>query len=209
VVATLQSLQPDAVFVSGDLFDGTKANLDALVAPWRKFSAPEGVYYVTGNHEEFTDRTKYLEAVKSAGMRVLHNEKLDVRGLQIIGVHDGETDDPELFRTWLRQLEVDRNRPSILLAHQPSNLAIAEAEGISLQLSGHTHGGQIWPWTRLAARVHGRFVHGLNRLGNLLVYTSMGAGTWGVPMRVGTRSEIILIRLESSDSEKSTRSLPG
>ncbi len=95
---------------------------------------------------------------------------------------------------------VDRNRASILLAHQPANLPVAEAEGISLQVSGHTHGGQMWPWTLLAARVHGRFNHGLNRLGKLLVLTSYGVGTWGAPMRIGTHSEIVLIRLEASNA---------
>ncbi|HSY42620.1 MAG TPA: metallophosphoesterase [Candidatus Acidoferrum sp.] len=199
IVAKLQRLQPDAVFISGDLFDGTKAKLEAFVAPWKEFSAPEGIYYVTGNHEEFTDRTKFIKAVTSAGIRVLHNEKVEVRGLQIAGVFDGEAQDPQLFRALLQQMELDRNRASLLLAHQPSNLAIPEEEGISLQLSGHTHGGQVWPWTRMASRVHGRFNRGLNRFGKLLVFTSMGAGTWGVPMRVGTRSEIVLLRLESTD----------
>ena len=198
MVASLRSLQPDAVFISGDLFDGTKADLAALVAPWKELSVREGIYFVTGNHEEFTDRAKFINAVKSAGIRVLHNEKVEVRGLQIIGVHDGELHDPQLFRALLQRSRVDRNRASVLLAHQPLNLDIAEEEGISLQLSGHTHGGQIWPWTRLAARVHGRFTRGLNRLGKLLVFTSMGAGTWGVPMRVGTKSEVVLIRFEST-----------
>jgi hypothetical protein len=195
VVAKLKSLQPDAVFISGDLFDGTEANPDALVAPWRNLSAPAGIYYVTGNHEEFTDRAKLIGAVQRTGIRVLNNEKVDVQGLQIVGVHDRETADPRQFRALLRQAALDGGRASILLAHQPSSLAIAEEAGISLQLSGHTHGGQIWPWTWLAARVHGRFNGGLNRFGKLQVYTSSGAGTWGVPMRVGTKSEIVLIRL--------------
>jgi predicted MPP superfamily phosphohydrolase len=115
--------------------------------------------------------------------------------LQIVGVHDREAGDPRQFRALLQQAELDRSRASILLAHQPSNLAIAEEMGISLQLSGHTHGGQIWPWTWLARRVHGRFIYGMNRFGKLLVYTSSGAGTWGVPMRIGTNSEIVLIHL--------------
>jgi predicted MPP superfamily phosphohydrolase len=195
VVAKLQHLQPDAVFISGDLFDGTEANADALIAPWKKLSAPAGIYYVTGNHEEFTDRAKFIGAVQRTGIRVLNNEKVDVHGLQIVGVHDGEAGDPRQFRALLRQAELDGSRASILLAHQPSGLAIAEEAGISLQLSGHTHGGQIWPWTWMAARVHGRFNRGLNRFGKLLVYTSSGAGTWGVPMRVGTNPEIVLIHL--------------
>lgn len=196
VVEKLQDLQPAAVFISGDLFDGTEANPDALVEPWKKLSAPAGIYYVTGNHEEFTHRVKLIEAVQRAGVRVLNNEKMDVEGLQIVGAHDGETGDPREFRALLRQAELDGRQASILLAHQPSSLAIAEEEGISLQLSGHTHGGQIWPWTWVAARVHGRFNYGLNRFGELLVYTSSGAGTWGAPMRVGTKSEIVLIRLD-------------
>ena len=187
-----------AVFISGDLFDGPEANPDVLVKPWTMLSAPAGVFYVTGNHEEFGDRTTLIDAVQRTGIRVLNNEKVDVDGLQIVGVHDGEAGDPRQFRAWLRRAELDGSRASILLAHQPSNLPIAEEEGISLQLSGHTHGGQIWPWTWMAARVHGRFNHGLNRFGKLLVYTSYGAGTWGVPMRVGTKSEITLIRFGPS-----------
>jgi predicted MPP superfamily phosphohydrolase len=195
VVAKLQELQADAVFISGDLFDGAKADLDALLEPWKGLSAPAGVYFVTGNHEEFTDRAKYLELVERAGIRVLNNEKVEIKGLQIIGVHDAELHAPRLFRAVLHGAKPDRNRPSILLAHQPINLAIVEEEGVSLQLSGHSHGGQLWPWTLVAARVHGPFNRGLNPFGKLLVLTSNGAGTWGAPMRVGTKSEIVLIRM--------------
>jgi predicted MPP superfamily phosphohydrolase len=195
VVAKLQQLQSDAVLISGDLFDGSQADLDALLEPWKGLSAPAGVYFVTGNHEEFTDRARYLDAVERAGIRVLNNEKVEINGLQIVGVHDAELHAPPLFHALLRGARLDRNRPSILLAHQPLNLSIPEEEGVSLQLSGHTHGGQLWPWTWVAARVHGRFNRGLNRFGKLLVLTSNGAGTWGAPMRVGTISEIVLIRL--------------
>ena len=195
VVAKLQGLKPDAVFISGDLFDGPEKNPDRLVEPLRKLSAPAGVFYVTGNHEEFGDPAELIEAVQRTGIRVLNNEKADLHGLQIVGVHDDEAGDPRQFRALLRQAELDRSRASILLAHQPSNLAIAEEMGISLQLSGHTHGGQLWPWTWVATRVHGRFIYGLNHFGKLLVYTSSGAGTWGIPMRVGTNSEIVLIHL--------------
>lgn len=199
VVNRLKQLQPDAIFISGDLYDGSKGNLDVLVEPWRRISAPAGIYFVTGNHEEFMSRVKCLNAIQRAGIRVLNNEKVDVNGMQIVGVHDTETQDPLIFRALLQRAELDRSRPSILLAHQPSNLSIPEAEGVSLQVSGHTHGGQLWPWTWVAARVHGRFNHGLSRLGKMLVYTSNGAGTWGAPMRVGTKSEIVSIRLESNE----------
>jgi predicted MPP superfamily phosphohydrolase len=195
VVAMLQGLKPDAVFISGDLFDGPEAHPDRLIEPLSKLSTPAGIFYVTGNHEEFGDRAQLIGAVQRTGIRVLNNEKVDLHGLQIVGMHDREARDPQQFRTLLQQADLDGSRPSILLAHQPSSLAIAEEMGISLQLSGHTHGGQVWPWTRLAKRVHGRFNYGLNRLGQLQVLTSSGAGTWGVPMRVGTNSEIVLIHL--------------
>ncbi len=196
VVKTIRRLRPHAVFISGDMFDGPKADYDGLTAPWREFSAPGGIYFVTGNHEEFTDRAKYLAAVRRAGLRVLDNEKVTVDGLQIVGVHDGEAADGRQLGKILGQADLDRGRASILLTHRPANLEIAEAAGVSLQLSGHTHRGQCWPWSWVIYRVHGPFAYGLNRLGNLRVLTTSGAGTWGPPLRAGTRSEIVLLRLE-------------
>jgi predicted MPP superfamily phosphohydrolase len=198
VVKKVMSLKPYAVFVSGDMFDGPKADYDRLVGPGRELSAPAGVYFVTGNHEEFTDRAKYIDAIERAGLRVLNNEKVTVEGLQIVGVHDREAGEPEQFRKILQDAAVDRHHASILLAHQPASLSIPEEAGISLQVSGHTHKGQFWPWSWVIFKVHGPFAYGLNRARNLLILTTSGAGTWGPPMRVGTKSEIVLIRLEAA-----------
>jgi predicted MPP superfamily phosphohydrolase len=194
IISRLRALQPDAVLISGDMFDGTTVKLDQLVAPWRNYSAPRGIFYVTGNHDEFAERTIYLDAVERTGVRALNNEKVVVDGLQIVGVHDSEAGDASELRGILRGVSLDPDRPSILLAHRPVNLAVAEEEGISLQLSGHTHQGQIWPWTLLVSRLFGPFAYGLHRLNKLQVYTSSGAGAWGPPLRVGTKSEIVLIR---------------
>jgi predicted MPP superfamily phosphohydrolase len=199
IIARLRSLRPDIVFISGDLFDGPTLGLDRLVAPWRDFITPRGIYYVTGNHDEFSERSIYLKAVTGTGIRVLNNEKIDLEGLQIVGVHDSEAEDPVALREILHRLHLDRRHPSILLAHRPVNLSVAEEEGISFQLSGHTHRGQIWPWNLLVSRIYGRFAYGLNRLGKLSVYTSSGVGTWGPPLRVGTNSEIVLIRFEKEN----------
>jgi hypothetical protein len=116
--------------------------------------------------------------------------------LQIVGAHFRESTNDERLRTVLRGAALDRDRASILLTHAPDRLKIAEEEGISLQLSGHTHGGQFFPFTWITSRLYGKFVYGLQRLGNLLVYTSYGAGTWGPPLRVGTTPEIVLIQFE-------------
>jgi predicted MPP superfamily phosphohydrolase len=147
IISRLRSLQPDAVLISGDMFDGTTVELNHLVAPWRGYSAPRGIFYVTGNHDEFAERTIYLDAVQRTGVRVLNNEKIVLSGLQIVGVHDSEAGDAAELRSILRRVRLDPQYPSILLAHRPANLAVAEEEGISLQLSGHTHKGQLWPWT--------------------------------------------------------------
>lgn len=100
------------------------------------------------------------------------------------------------FREVLASADLDRSRPIVLLKHSPDRLHMAEQAGISLVVCGHTHGGQFFPFTRITARIYGEFIAGLNRLGNLLVLTSVGAGTWGPPMRLGPNSEIVLIQFE-------------
>jgi len=193
IVSKLRGLRPDVVFITGDLYDGTRVNAGALAAPWKDVSPPFGTYFVTGNHEEFSDPTKYLDAVNDSGVRVLNSEKVVIDGLQVVGVHFGDSTNAEQFRAVLKDAELDRNQASILLSHAPHALSIAEEAGVSLQLSGHTHGGQIFPFTWFTKRIFGPYTYGLARFGEMVVYTSSGAGTWGPPMRVGTRPEIVLI----------------
>ena len=126
----------------------------------------------------------------------MNNEKALVDGLQIVGVHDGALANADRLRAILKSLDLERGQASILLAHTPSRLPIAEQAGISLQLSGHTHRGQMFPFTWLTSRVFGQYTYGLNRFRDLMVYTSSGAGTWGPPMRVGTQPELVLIRFD-------------
>ena len=198
IVAKLAQLRPDAVFIAGDLYDGTACDPSRLAQPWSQLRSPLGAYFITGNHEEFRDRRQYLDAVEAAGVRVLRNEKVIVDDLQLIGVLDRESANvnKDGYRDILRRAAIDRERASILLLHNPHLLAIAEDAGISLQLSGHTHGGQFMPWTWLTSRIYGPYVHGLQRFGKMMVFTTWGAGTWGPPLRVGTNPEIVLITFE-------------
>lgn len=196
IVSLLRRHRPDVVFIAGDLYDGTAVNENRVAAPLSVIEAPLGTYFVAGNHEEFRDHTKYLEAVGRAGVRVLNNENVDVEGLQIVGVHYRDATHAEHFRGVLRRAGVDRERASVLLTHAPDRLPVAEEEGISLQLSGHTHRGQYFPFTWITKRIYGPYVYGLQRLGRMLVYTSCGVGTWGPPMRVGSSPEIVLITFE-------------
>src|SRR2546427_8834874 len=198
IVAKVNQLGPDVVFIARAIYDGTAADVGALAEPLSALSAPLGTFFVTGNHEEFISRAKYLEAISKAGIRVLNNEKVELDGLQIVGVHYRETVDPGPFRAILQGASIAAERPSILLVHAPHRLTIAEEAGISLQLCGHTHGGQFPPASWIASRVFGPYVHGLHRFGRLLVCTSWGVGTWGPPLRVGTNPEIVLLTFEAS-----------
>ena len=196
IVRKLSQLHPDVLFVAGDLFDGTGVDLPPLAKPWAGFSAPLGSYFITGNHEQFTSPGKYLETVRQSGLRVLENEKVVLDGLQLAGVHYRDSANEERFRSILQRMDVHRDAASILLVHSPGHLPVAEQAGISLQLSGHTHRGQFFPWTGIVSRIYGPFAYGLHRFGNLQVYTSCGVGTWGPPMRLGSNPEIVLIRFE-------------
>ena len=189
-------LGPDIVFLPGDFFDGARMDPDRLAAPFLKLSPPFGIYYSTGNHDEYGDLPHYLEALTRAGIRVLANEKVTVDGLHIVGVSYGDSTSILRVRATLEALHLRPSQPSILLNHAPSRLPIVEQAGVSLQLSGHTHGGQLFPFTWFTRRAFGKFTYGLQRFGALQVYTSSGAGTWGPPMRVGTHPEIVLLQFE-------------
>ena len=195
MVAKIVKEQPHAVFIAGDLYDGTAIDARRAAEPLKHLAAPHGVYFVAGNHEQFRDDSEYLNAIAATGVRVLRNEKLDVDGLQIIGVPYRNAIRGGLASV-LRTLGLDRNRASILLTHAPDHPEIAEAAGVSLQLSGHTHLGQFIPWSWIARRIYRQFVYGLSRIGNLQVFTSSGAGTWGPPLRLGSISEIVLLHFE-------------
>ena len=193
MVAKILREAPDAIFIAGDLYDGTAIDAERAAEPLNKLTAPHGVYFVAGNHEQFGDDSKYLNAVAAAGVRVLNNEKVEVQGLQIVGVPYRNAARVGAFAAVLHAVGLDRNRASILLTHAPDHPAIAEEAGFSLQLSGHTHMGQFIPWSWMARRIYRQFVYGLSRIGRMQVFTSSGAGTWGPPLRLGSNPEIVVL----------------
>jgi len=196
MVAKILKEEPDAIFIAGDLYDGTAIDARRAAEPLSKLMAPHGVYFVAGNHEQFGDDSKYLHAIAAAGVRVLSNEKVEVDGLQIIGVpYRNATRDGHLASV-LQGIRLDRDRASILLTHAPDHPEIAAAAGVSLQLSGHTHLGQFVPWSWMARRIYRQFVYGLSRIGKMQVFTSSGAGTWGPPLRLGSNPEIVMLQFE-------------
>jgi hypothetical protein len=195
MVAKILKEEPDAIFIAGDLYDGTAIDAGRAAEPLNALTAPQGVYFVAGNHEQFGDDSKYLSAISAAGVRVLSNEKVEVDGLQIVGVPYRNAAQGRLASV-LKGLRLDRNRASILLTHAPDNPEIAEAAGVSLLLSGHTHLGQFIPWSWMARRIYRQFVYGLSRIGKMQVFTSSGAGTWGPPLRLGSNPEIVMLEFQ-------------
>ncbi|MGA3088995.1 MAG: metallophosphoesterase [Terriglobales bacterium] len=196
MVAKILTEEPDAIFIAGDLYDGTAIDARRAAEPLSELTAPHGVYFVPGNHEQFADDSKYLSAIAAAGVRVLINEKVEVDGLQIVGVPYRSSTQDGLLASVPHSLQLDRGRASILLTHAPDRPEIAEAAGVSLQLSGHTHLGQFIPWTWMARRIYRQFVYGLSRIGKMQVFTSSGAGTWGPPLRLGSNPEIVVLEFE-------------
>lgn len=207
IVGVVNRLQPDMVAVTGDLVDGSVARLRSHVAPLSELTSRHGTYFVTGNHEYYSGVTAWVAELRRLGVKVLLNEHVvlwhDDAALVIAGVtdHSGHHFD-ESHRSDPAAAIADAPEHvlvRILLAHQPRSAEAAVRAGFQLQLSGHTHGGQFWPWN-FFVRFQQPFTAGLNRLQSLWVYTSRGTGYWGPPKRFGAPSEITRLRLVPASS---------
>ncbi len=201
-VARANALDADLVAVTGDLVDGSARLLAPEVAPFADLRARHGVFFVTGNHDHFSGAGAWCETIRDLGIRVLRNEHIAVEtgagGFDLVGVDDHHA---QLIGGGAEDLDAalagrDAERPAVLLAHDPGTFKTARRRAIDLQLSGHTHGGQIWPfggYVRLAVP----WVAGLHRDGRAQLYVSRGTGFWGPPMRLGAPAEITEIVLRA------------
>jgi len=204
VVDEVRALRPDLVVITGDLVDSSVPRLYPALAPLRDLRPPHGTFFVTGNHEVYAGLEEWLPAIERLGIRVLRNERVaigrDGDSFDLVGVYDFGAGPhvPTPYRPDLPAALAGRDphRAAVLLAHQPRAVAEAARLGVGLQLSGHTHGGQIWPW-RYLVYLQQPFVGGLHRVGPTQVYVSDGTGFWGPPMRLGTRPEITHVTLVS------------
>ncbi len=197
VVERINSENPSVVFVTGDLFDGVDGRLDELVSPLNGIRAPLGIYYVTGNHETYLGTQRAYEALKKTRARILADELVWVDGLQIIGVSYPERGTSKDIAKVVGDLPgFNPALPSLLLYHNPTQVERVMAAGISLQLSGHTHHGQIFPIQFISRQIYGKYYHGLHVEGDYTLYTSSGVGTWGPTMRTGNHAEIAVIHFE-------------
>ncbi|MEU0683306.1 metallophosphoesterase [Streptomyces albogriseolus] len=197
VVDTVNSTQPDLIAVVGDLVDGSVRDLGPAAAPLAQLTARHGSFFVTGNHEYFSGAEQWVEEVRRLGLNPLENARTELPHFDLAGVNDLAGEDEGQGPDFARALgDRDRARACVLLAHQPVQIHEAVDHGVDLQLSGHTHGGQLWPGN-LIARGANPTLAGLDRYGDTQLYVSRGAGAWGPPTRVGAPSDITVIELAS------------
>ena len=218
VADKVNSEDPDLILITGDLFDGMGGDLSSFIGPLKNLSASKGIFFVTGNHEGYLGLDEPLAVLGKTDIQVLDNEIVELDGLRIVGISFPEHDRENSPRHLLTQSgSLDDRKPSILLYHTPTNISesntdrgsqqtktywypdtsmtLAKEAGIDLQLSGHTHKGQLFPFGFLTRAIYKGFDYGLHRDGGFQIYITSGAGTWGPPMRTGSSSEIVAIRL--------------
>ena len=203
IVRMINETEPDLVAIVGDLVDGTVGELGHAAEPLRDLVSRDGAFFVTGNHEYFVDDPfSWLSELERLGVAPLRNEHTAIRrggsAFDLAGVNDvvGESrsDGPDFDRALSG---LDPLRPTVLLAHQPVQVEQAAARGVDLQLSGHTHGGQMWPFHYVVGAIQPALA-GLSTVGDTQLYVTRGAGFWGPPVRVGARPDITVITLAAS-----------
>ncbi|KES06771.1 membrane protein [Streptomyces toyocaensis] len=200
VVDTINSTQPDLIAVVGDLVDGSVKDLGPAAAPLARLRARHGSFFVTGNHEYFSGAEQWVDEVRRLGLTPLENARTELPHFDLAGVNDLAGEDEGQGPDYARALgDRDRERACVLMAHQPVQIHQAVDHGVDLQLSGHTHGGQLWPGN-LIARGANPTLAGLDRYGDTQLYVSRGAGAWGPPTRVGAPSDVTVIELASREA---------
>jgi hypothetical protein len=199
----VNALEPDLIAVTGDLVDGSAPRLAAEVAPFAALRARHGVFFVTGNHDHYSGAEPWVESVRGLGMCVLRNERVEIgvggASFDLAGVDDHHAHFAGDGREDLVRALAGRDpeRAAVLLAHDPATFSSARRQAIDLQLSGHTHGGQIWPFAWFV-RIATPYVAGRYRDGRAQLYVSRGTGFWGPPLRLFSPAEISEIVLRSA-----------
>lgn len=193
----IQNIKPDFVFIAGDFFDGVDGIINTFLPVLREISAPLGVYYVTGNHETYLGEDKVIKLLEQTNIQVLDNKLLDIDGAQIIGLAFPKRMERFDMTGSLDILEnYDKEKFSILLYHEPRQIASAQKAGIDLMLCGHTHRGQLWPLNYITNLVYKGYDYGLIKNDDFSIYISSGVGVWGTTMRTSGRNEIVKINFK-------------
>ncbi|MFF3944351.1 metallophosphoesterase [Streptomyces sp. NPDC001902] len=197
IVDTINGARPDLVTIVGDLVDGSVPELGAAAEPLARLRARDGSFFVTGNHEYFSGAAPWIDFVRDLGVHPLENARTELAGFDLAGVNDISGADHDHAPDYTKALgDRDTARAVVLLAHQPVMIHEAARHHVDLQLSGHTHGGQLWPGNYIAELANPT-VAGLESYGDTQLYVTRGAGAWGPPVRVGAPSDITIVTLAS------------
>lgn len=200
IVEKVNQEKPDIVFITGDLFDGMDGELEYLANPLKNINAKDGIYFVTGNHETYLGVSRAKAALKDTAVRTLEDELVNLDGMQIIGISYPERSAQDSIVSKFEKLKnFNPQGPSVLLYHNPASAKEAKDLGVSLQLAGHSHRGQIFPFGLITYWVYGQYHNGLTEEGDFSIYTSAGTGTWGPMMRTSGRSEIVVLNFKNKN----------
>lgn len=202
IVDMVNDEHPDIVFIAGDLFDGMNGALRDLVDPLTYVKAKDGMYFITGNHETYLGVEKVFDVFADTLITILDDEVVHVDGMQIVGVSFPMRGEKKDFTQTVHNIsDLDLQKPAILLYHEPSVAATAKAVGFDVQLAGHTHRGQIFPFQLITYAIYGRYAHAFFHEDDFSLYTSRGVGTWGPAMRTSGRPEIVVINFFRSSKK--------
>jgi uncharacterized protein len=196
LVETINTLSGEIVIIPGDFFDGPRIDFRSIADEFKKIKAPHGVVFANGNHEEYRNTDDILSSLEKSGIKILNNKKIEIDGMGFAGVTYHTTESSSWLSGALDSLGLKKGKPTILLKHKPTLIEKLSDYPIDLVVSGHTHRGQMFPFSIIPDIIYGRFVYGMNTLWSLTSITTSGVGTWWPPQRLGTRSEIVLIRLK-------------
>ncbi|MCF7836928.1 metallophosphoesterase [Candidatus Gracilibacteria bacterium] len=215
VISEINQLNPEIVVITGDLLDGSADGIEKYINLLNEIKSASGTYFVTGNHEGYRGAEDSLRILRKLNIHILENEIVDLAGLQLIGIsYPGNGENSHVRQIIEDNPSFDRDKVNVLLFHSPTSLGEGEVQhknlywkpnvdfqaaqdlGIDLQLSGHSHGGQIFPFTLITKWIYDGYEHGLHKINNFQIYISSGTGVWGPTLRTGCNSEIVAIKLK-------------
>lgn len=197
IVEKINMIRPEIVVITGDLFDGMDGDLAPLIKPLDDVEAKEGLFFITGNHETYLGVKEVTNALAKTKVKVMQDEVIDLKGLKLIGINYPDRDENKDVVGTLGSLQKDfKGFPNIFLYHSPVNIDQFKESGVNLQLSGHTHYGQIFPLGYITNLIYKGYDYGLYQMGDYTLYTTNGTGTWGPTMRTRNTPEIVVITLK-------------
>ncbi len=197
IIKEINEIKPAAIVITGDLLDGLDGQFVFLTKALNQLQTEKGIYFVTGNHETYAGIKDIFANLANTQVKALRDEVINIEGLKFIGINYPEKEEKNTVLTVAQSLQKDfSGSPNILLYHSPTNIDEFKKLGVNLQLSGHTHVGQLFPFNWLVRLIYKGHGYGLWQSDNYTLYTTSGAGTWGPAMRTNSHSEIVVITLQ-------------